>query len=884
MIKLVVVDAIHSMNSTDSEPYEESSESETDGGEWVSSTCGMCLHGCGIKVKIEDGVAVKIEGDETNPDNLGKICPKGNSGLSRLYDPDRIKKPLKRTNPEKGLDVDPQWEEISWEEAYDIVEQNLGKIREDDPRKLLPAIGDFQRIEFWAWPTAFGSPNYFSSIGLYCGGSYHPVNGTVDGSFAAVNDYEHCDYWIQLGAGDGFSSHLHVSGSANRMAERRMDGMDLVVADPRCSRGASKADEWLPITPGTDRAFVLGMAHVLVHELERFDREFLRNHTNAPYLVKADGNLLRDDDGEAQVYDTERGEIRRWDEVPSERMAFEGAFEITDEDIQPELSPVANGAGRQETLNSSDEDVVRTGFQIWKEVLEDHTPEEMSDVCDIPAETIRRIAEEFVEAAQIGETIEIDGKEYPYRPAALNYYRGAQAHENGMMDNMTFKMFNMLVGNIDVPGGHMGVPLAENGFHISEGDSGMVQPEPHQLHPAPPFQEEPDSTHLLEWFPIGFDGGHLNTETVMNPEKFGLDYKPEAVFIDHCNPVWDLPNTEEVIEIMEDMEFTVAVEIQHTESTQFADVILPEHTYLESTLINCLEPPVTSGYSVRQPVVEPQGDTRDLYEIMTEIADRLDFLDDWNDALNLSTGLVSEDEYMLDPDTRYSVEEFWDQRAKGIYGEEKGLDWFKENGHAVYERPAEERYMPYGDLRIPFYFNFFQEKGEEIAEKMEDAAYDGEWSTDNYQPVPYWVEPTLWEDEEDGYEYHAISFKNVMHTFGDTTNLPWLTDVDQHDPAHSGVLINSQTAQEHGIEKGDEIQISSKVGSIEGVAQPVEGIHPEVIGISNSISRMHVENDDLEEERQGTHFNKLLYADLEHTDNATAGFETAARVKIEKVT
>ena len=115
----------------------------------------MCLHGCGILVQVRDGVALKIEGDPSNPDNLGKLCPKGNAGLSRLYDPTRVLKPMKRTNPQEGPGIDPKWVEISWDEAYGIVAQELGKVRADDPRKLLCAIGDFQRILLWGWPAAF---------------------------------------------------------------------------------------------------------------------------------------------------------------------------------------------------------------------------------------------------------------------------------------------------------------------------------------------------------------------------------------------------------------------------------------------------------------------------------------------------------------------------------------------------------------------------------------------------------------------------------------------------------------------------------------------------------------------------------------------------------
>lgn len=824
-------------------------------GRWIPSSCGMCLHGCGIKVLVKDGVALKIEGDPTNPDNMGKLCPKGNSGLARLYDPTRILKPMKRTNPNKGPGVDPGWVEIEWDEAYDIVARELGKVRQDDPRKLLAGIGDFQRIQLWGWPAVFGSPNMFTSIGNYCGGSYHPVNGSVDGSFAAVNDYEYCNYWIQIGSGDGFSSHLHVSGSQLRMANARMRGMRVVSLDPRCSTAGAKADEWIATVPGTDRAFVLGMAHVLVHELKRIDTEFLVKHTNAPYLVAENGHFFRDEEGLVQVWDTRAKGPVAWDSVPYTAMSLAGEFDV-------------------------DGKTVRTGFQVWKDILADHTPERMAEICTVPAATIRRIATEFVEAARIGDTIEIEGKTYPYRPAALNYYRGSQSHGDGLLDNMTYKLFNMLVGNIDIPGGHLGIPLDHRGFFISPGEDGMLKPEPHLLHPGPPFKYPPDSTHLLEWFPIGFDAGQLNTETFFEPEKFGLDYQPEAVLFYHTNPMWNMPETDKMEEIMHRMKFVVAIDIHLTESTQWADVFLPDQTYLESTEMNCLEPPAVTGHAVRQPVVEPLGDTKDAYEILTELAQRLGFMDHWNGFLNAVCGLTENPDNLLDVSKRYSVEELHDRIARTIYGEEKNLEWFKENGHAVRYRTAEEAYMPYGELRMPFYFEFIQRTGEDLGRKLAEVGIT-DWPLESYQPLPFWKNSQVIDDGEAGYEFYAISFKESLHTFADTTTMPWLTEVSDKDPIHQGILINSVPAGRLGIETGQAIRLTSPAGSIEGRAQVVEGIHPQVIGVSNAISREFTTN--ALSKPRGSHFNRLLTGSLRYTDGATGGMETTARVRVEPI-
>jgi anaerobic selenocysteine-containing dehydrogenase len=822
---------------------------------WIPSTCGMCLHGCGIRVQVRDGVALKIEGDPTNPDNLGKLCPKGNAGLSRLYDSMRVLKPMKRTNPQKGPGVDPKWVEISWDQAYDIVARELGKVRADDPRKLLCAIGDFQRILLWGWPAVFGSPNFFTSLGNYCGGSYHPVNGSVDGSFAAINDYDRCNYWIQIGSGDGFSSHLHLSGSAKRMADARMRGMKVVTLDPRMSVAAAKADEWIPILPGTDRAFVLGMAHVLIHELKRYDREFLRDRTNAPYLVRDNGYLLRDDQGRAMVWDTQLSAPQPWNATAPADMALEGAYEF---------------AGLS----------LHTGFQAWTDLLRDHTPERMSEICTVPAETIRRIARDFVEAAQIGATVEIEGKTYPFRPAALNYYRGSQSHANGLFDNLTYKLFNMLVGNIDVPGGHLGVPLDHRGFFIHEGEDGVLKPEPHQLHPAPPFKYPPDSTHLMEWFPIGFDAGQLNTETLLEPERFGLNYSPEAMLLYHSNPLWNMPETDKVEKIMARMKFVVAIDIQRTESTEWADVFLPDHTYLESYLLNCLEPPAVTGHSLRQPVVEPVGDTKDAYEILTEIAERLGFRDDWNDLLNIVCGFTAKPRYLLDPEKQYSVEELWDRYARSIYGDEKGLDWFMQHGHAVRYRTPEETYLPFGKLRIPFYFEFIKRTGDEMEQKFKQVGMKT-WPLDNYQPLPFWKNSQVIEDGKAGYPFYAITFKESLHTFADTVVMPWLSEVSEKDAIHGGILVNPITAKNLGIQTGTRIRLTSPAGSIEGQAQLVEGIHPAVFGVSNAITRHFVTNE--RQKQRGSHFNRLLTGSMRYTDSATGGLESSARIRVERI-
>lgn len=105
-------------------------------GEWIPTTCNMCFNNCSIKAHVIDGVIVELTGNPDSPIGYGHICGKGAAGIMQQYDPNRITKPMKRTNPEKGIDIDPGWVEISWDEAYDLVDEAFSKAVAEYPGAL----------------------------------------------------------------------------------------------------------------------------------------------------------------------------------------------------------------------------------------------------------------------------------------------------------------------------------------------------------------------------------------------------------------------------------------------------------------------------------------------------------------------------------------------------------------------------------------------------------------------------------------------------------------------------------------------------------------------------------------------------------------------------
>ena len=108
-----------------------------------SGYCAMCMErgSCGNRVTVKNGVVINIEGDPNRPGNRGALCPRGKGAIMNMYNPYRIKAPMKRTNPEKGMDVDPGWVEISWDEAIGDAAKKLKEVHDRNPKELVNFYG-----------------------------------------------------------------------------------------------------------------------------------------------------------------------------------------------------------------------------------------------------------------------------------------------------------------------------------------------------------------------------------------------------------------------------------------------------------------------------------------------------------------------------------------------------------------------------------------------------------------------------------------------------------------------------------------------------------------------------------------------------------------------
>ena len=854
-------------------------------GTWVPTTCNMCFNNCSIKAHVVDGTVVELTGNPDSPIGSGHICAKGAAGIMQLYDPARITKPLKRTNPKKGFDEDPGWEEISWDEAYDTIVQKFGEAAAKDPKLNMGAsmvaglIGSVWRS--LTLGCAFGVSEGTSSD--ICGAGVHICEFLLTGDGNAMPDYDNVDYLIQFGTQAGTATRHGFNMTADKFARRRAeDGLRLVNFDPRMSAGAEKADLWVPIRPGSDAAAALAMAYVFIHELDLIDRDYLVERTNAPALVDpATQRVLRAEGSNKSLYwDEAANAAKPYDEC--EKPALEGEYEV-------------------------DGVKCHTAFSVLKEHIREMTPEWAEDITTVPAATLRQVAEEFGRAARIGETIEIEGKTYRRRGAAVDIFSGLSRHKHSILNVWACLQLNTLIGATNSVGGFIGFatkchgwadnnPTAGFDLGIWEED-GFIECNSLMIGAPNSFYKiirerdyTPTTQGLLELQPLSEDG-HFVHMAMADPDLYHTT-RPRNLFWYACNPIKWWANVEEQVKVYQDMDFIVGVDIYLNDMSYFSDIMLPEACYLERydvlpqfymnhRMIGSLDTPWT--LAMWQPVVEPKDGAPGFMEIYAEIADRAGANEFFIPAV---CGLYRvKEEYMFPTDQKLDVEQFIDAVYKSNIDEEHGLQWFKDNGGVyTYPRKVDEMYIWDAEApgRIPFYWDFMLEAKEKVEAKV--AELDIPWETDDYIPLPEWRPGVEFYADDPAYDIFPVYYTNASNTDTWTVQNAWLNEVNEEDGITYLIEMNTATAAEKGLASGDTVRLTSTPGyTVEGRLVVTEGIHPECV--SSVVGTWDAKSKYLTiAQGKGVNLVTLIPGqDPKRMDHIVSAFDQLIRVKVEKV-
>ncbi len=845
--------------------------------------CYQCVAGPDLmKVEVEDGVATRIESNwdirHAHPGG-GRVCVKAYGLIQKTYNPNRIKQPMKRTNPRKGRSEDPRFVPISWDEAFDIVGTKLRELRAKGPRdgsgfpRLAVSTGGggtpVQYMgTFPAFMAAWGpvDQGFGAGQGVKCYHSEHLYGELWHRAFIVSPDTPYVNYIINCG------NNVEASGGVVgiwREADARVRGCKRVQVEPHLSITGALSAEWVPIKPKTDSAFLYALIHRILHERnwqKVCDVPHLARRTNSPYLVGPNGWFLRDPASEKPLI---------WDQADDTAKPFDAAIK------DPALTGTYQAAGIEigpdhERWTHSNA-TAQPSFQRMLDHMRRYNADWAAGECNVPAETIRRIADEFLAHACVGETIDIEGKTLPFRPVAVMLGKGVCNGWGAYQCCWAQKILAVLVGALEVPGGTLGTavklvrPAVSRTGSVLPGPDGFMTYQFNETS-ANGWMRSPHIRNAYKtlvplvsdspWSPA-LGPAHLPWLFMkQQPENFPRTTPPDMWFCYRTNPAISSWNAPEVAERLAEFPFIVAFAYTDDETNHFADILLPESTDLESLqLIRIGSTKFTEnfwkheGWAIRQPAVEPVGDTRDMTDISTELARQTGVLKEYVEAINRgAAGMALRDrdgafDYGLDPARAPTCDEVWNSLAKAAShdltgGEEvRDLAWFKDNGFMLRPFPQLDWYLYPALERQGLRFELpYQERltrhGYELAHRLKEIGV--EWWNDQlkeYEFLPtYHPYADLWVDHVRDYgrdpaEYPlwAVTARSMQYAWGANVGLPIINEVADNIAGHRGVIIHRGTAKKLGIAEGDEVAIESVSGVTEGKAVLREGIRPDTV-------------------------------------------------------
>jgi anaerobic selenocysteine-containing dehydrogenase len=849
-----------------------------------NTTCYMCACRCGIRVTLRNGEVRYIQGNPEHPLNKGVICAKGASGIMKQYSPARLTKPLMRKPGSDRGDND--FEEISWDKAFSVMEERLAHIRATDPKKFALFTGrDQMQALTGLFSKQYGTPNYAAHGGLCSVNMAAGMIYTIGGSFWEFGgpDLERSKLFIMIGtAEDHHSNPMKIA-----LAEFKRNGGKFIAINPVRSGYAGIADEWVPIKPGTDGALFLSIINEITKQ-GLFDRDFLINNTNSAELVNMD---------EAS---SEHGMFVRF-EVPKEEGCFDAQNKLWwDRELNTPISMHTEGSDPyllgEFTLD--DGTPVKPAFQLLVDRVKDYTPEWAAEITGIPAETIKRLAYEMGITAR-DEKIELPiswtdtwGKEHDHvtgNPVSFHAMRGLAAHSNGFQTIRAMSILMSILGTIDRPGGFRHkAPFPRPIPPCAKTPTSWDDIQPNTPLNGMPLGWPADPDDLFvddEGEPIRLDKAfswehplsvHGLMQNAITNAWRGDPYSIDTLMIFMSNMAWNSTmNTTSVRDMLNDknedgeykIPFLIVCDAFQSEMVAFADLVLPDTTYLERhDVMSMLDRPISEFEgpvdSVRVPVVEPTGECKPFQEVLIELGSRLKlpafvneqgerkFRDYPDFVINYETA----------PDSGIGFLAGW--RGKGgekfMKGEPNPNQWeMYEKNNCVYqhELPKSYQYMRnwnQGYLEWakrhsltryaePINIHIYSE----VLQKFRLAAQgksDGKQPPDHlrdrinthFDPLPFYSD-TLEAQQTDLRQYplNAITQRPMaMYHSWDSQNA-WLRQIHAHNYLH----VNTKTAKAAGIDDGQWMWIESMHGRVRCMCRHSEAVEPGTVWTWNAIGK-----------------------------------------------
>jgi anaerobic selenocysteine-containing dehydrogenase len=811
-----------------------------------TTTCYMCACRCGIRVHLRNGEVRYIDGNPEHPLNKGVICAKGSSGIMKQQSPARLTVPLKRKpGSARG---DGEFVETTWEDVFQTLASRLSKIRATDPKKFALFTGrDQMQALTGLWARNFGTPNYaahggFCSVNMAAGMIY-----SIGGSFWEFGgpDLDRAKLFIMIGtAEDHHSNPLKIALSKFKRAGGRF-----ISINPVRTGYSAIADEWIPIRPGTDGALFMALIHELIRTGE-FDKEFVSEYTNALDLVDLDSGLI-----------VGKGET------------LEGAQEVEGKPAKP-------------------------AFELLKERVAECTPQWASEITGVSAERIIKLAREMGETA-MRQSFELPiawtdtyGREHKSvtgRPVAFHAMRGLAAHSNGFQTIRALAILMTLLGTIDRPGGFRHkAPFPKAIPPGVKPPKSWDDVQPNKPLGAAPlgFPANPDELSVgPNGEPIRIDKGfswehpisaHGLMHNVITNAWRGDPYRIDTLLIFMANMAWNSTmNTSVVRQMLNDRDengeykipFIAVCDAFASEMTQYADLILPDTTYLERhDAMSLLDRPISEFDgpvdSVRIPVVEPKGQCKPFQEVLIELGSRLKLpvfthADGSRKYKGYEDFIVN---YETAPGSGIGFLSGWRgvEGDKALIGEPNPRQWqaYAENNCVFhYELPPEQQYMRNWNrdylefakdvafngslepIRIHIYSPVLQSfrlaaQGRRAGKQPPDHLRAR--IETHFDPLPFWSPPLEYAATDlEKYPLNAVTQRPMaMYHSWDSQNA-WLRQIH----SHNYLMVNPVTAKAAGVEDGGWLWVESQWGKLRCMCRYSEAVEPGTVWTWNAIGK-----------------------------------------------
>jgi anaerobic selenocysteine-containing dehydrogenase len=658
-----------------------------------------CPDACGVLITVDNGRAVKIQGDPSHPVTRGFLCAKVAKYLDRVYSPDRVLYPLRRIAP-KGPDAGKRaratpdgFERISWDEALDEI------------------IARFQQIAGSHGPEAILPYSYGGTLGALNGGSmdrrfFHRFGASqLERSICSAAGEEGIKSVLGVKLGtepEQFRHSRYIIAWASNIhgnnvhlwpfiEEARRRGAKLVVIDPYRTRTAQCADWYLPINPGTDAALALAMMHVIIDE----------NLHDADYVTKY-------------------------------------------------------------TL----------GFDALRQKVQEYPPERAAQWTGIAAADIVKLAREYATV----------------RPAAIRVNYGVQRSEGGGTATRAIVMLPCITGSWKEVGG--GLQLSTSGAY-GLNDQHLQRPD--LMMPA--LGRPARVVNMVEL------GKALNTQQ---------DPPIQALFVYNANPAAVCPNHNEVVRGLkrEDL-FTVVHEQFFTDTTDYADIVLPATTFFEHT---DLQKAYGHYYlQMSHAAIEPLGECRSNVEVFRALAERMGFVEDCfcESVEGMVDGALDSDNPWLKGIDRERLSREGHVRlnfgisTSGVGPQASGL------GHSnPGQEPGSRSAVPGSQISyfLPFANGNFRTKSGKAELYSEALRAQG------LHPVAHFVPPSesRHSDQAKNLPLELLARKADNFLNSTFSNLPSVQELEE-----LGLLeISQQDAEARGISDGDRVRVYNRRGEI----------------------------------------------------------------------